>query len=68
MKYAGHNGNKHFAVRVTPFFDSAAEVWAHARLSALTNVDFVAPCANWQEHMRWNKERVGNYANCPVQE
>lgn len=60
VKFAGYVGNKHLRIRVTPFFDSAAEVkGAH---------EFIAECGNWQEHQRWNAQRVGNYAQCPVQE
>lgn len=60
VKYAGYVGNKHLSIRVTPFFNSAAEVDGE--------FEFTAPCANWQEHQRWNQQRVGNYAQCPVQE
>ena len=60
IKYAGYVGNKHCRIRVTPFFDSRAEVRG--------DFEFTAECANWQEHQRWNKERAGNYAQCPVQE
>ncbi len=59
-KYAGYTGNLHCKIRTTPFFDSYAEVKG--------DFEFKAECANWQEHQRWNQERVGNYAQCPVQE
>lgn len=60
-KFAGYVGNQHMAVRVTPFFDRPAEVTGE-------KFAFVAPCTNWEEHQRWNQERVGNYAQCPVAE
>lgn len=60
VKYAGYVGNKHLRIRVTPFFCAASEVAG--------NFEFIAECGNWQEHQRWNQERVGNYAQCPVQE
>ena len=59
-KYAGYVGNKHLRIRVTPFFDSELEVRG--------DFEFIAPCGNWDEHLRWNQQRVGNYAQCPVQE
>ena len=67
MKFAAYNGNDFCKVRITPFFDSRAEAAAAAK-SAGHLTAFTAPCANWQEHQRWNAERVGNYASCPVQE
>jgi hypothetical protein len=60
VKYAGYVGNKHCAVRVTQFFNKASEVAG--------SFEFTAPCANWKEHQRWNQQRVGNYASCPVAE
>ena len=60
VKFAGYVGNKHLSIRVTPFFNSAAEVTG--------NFEWIAECANWEEHMKWNKERAGNYASCPVEE
>jgi hypothetical protein len=59
-KFAGYVGNKHLRIRVTPFFDSAAEVTG--------SFEFIDQCGNWREHQQWNKQRVGNYAQCPVQE
>jgi hypothetical protein len=60
VKFAGYVGNEHVQVRKTPFFDTRAEV--------VGEFDFIAPCANWREHQRWNRDRVGNYAQCPVVE
>jgi len=66
-KFAAHVGNLHASARVTPFFDTAAEA-----MQAAANTDhgstFVRECANWQEHQRWNAQRVGNYAQMPVAE
>jgi len=67
MKFAAYNGNDHCKVRVTTFFDTRAEA-ADAAKAAGHLTAFVAPCANWKEHMKWNIERVGNYASCPVDE
>lgn len=67
MKYAAYTGNQHLSIRLTPFFDSRAEA-RQAALDQGHTTAWVAPCANWQEHQRWNRERVGNYASCPVQE
>jgi hypothetical protein len=58
IKYAGYVGNKHLRIRVTPFFDAASAVRG--------KFEFIDVCANWQEHQRWNQQRVGNYAACPV--
>lgn len=67
MKYAAYVGNKHAAARVTPFFDSIPE--ARAAASTTDHGDtWVAPCSNWQEHMKWNCNREGMYASMPVTE
>lgn len=66
-KFAAYNGNDFCKIRVTPFFDTRAEAASAAR-NAGELIAFTAPCANWQEHMRWNQERVGNYRDCPVTE
>ena len=60
VKFAGYVGNKHLRIRTTAFFDRPDAVQG--------NFDWVAECGNWQEHQRWNAQRVGNYAACPVQE
>lgn len=60
MKYAGYVGNKHLKIRTTRFFDTEKEV--------VGNFEFVKPCANWEQQMEWNRQRVGNYATCPVEE
>lgn len=31
-------------------------------------VTFIRECANWEEHQRWNAQRVGMYAQMPVTE
>ena len=67
MKFAAYNGNDFVKVRVTPFFDTRAEAQQAARDRAELTA-FTAPCANWEEHQRWNAARVGNYAQCPVAE
>lgn len=59
-KFAGYVGNLHLTIRVTSFFSSADEVKGE--------YEFIRQCGNWQEHQRWNQERKGNYASCPVQE
>ncbi|WP_075588317.1 hypothetical protein [Rhodoferax antarcticus] len=59
-KYAGYIGNGHITIRTTPFFDSADAV--------IGKFDYVQKCGNWQEHMKWNAERVGMYATAPVTE
>lgn len=67
MKYAAYAGNDFCKVRLTPFFDTREEARAAANMANHLSA-FIAPCANWQEHMKWNSERVGNYAQCPVTE
>lgn len=66
-KYAAYNGNDFCKIRVTPFFNTRSEASEAARKVGELAA-FTAPCANWQEHMKWNTERVGNYASCPVVE
>lgn len=67
MKFAAYVGNDHANIRLTPFFDTRAEAQAAARAAGHLTA-FTAPCANWQEHQRWNTERRGMYAQCPVVE
>ena len=67
MKFAAYLGNEHCKVRLTPFYDTRAEAHGAARAAGHLTA-FVAPCANWQEHMRWNVQRVGMYKDCPVAE
>lgn len=67
MRFAAYVGNDHAKIRVTPFFDTRTE----AKEAAITRghlESFVAPCANWKEHMKWNKQRIGMYKECPVTE
>jgi len=66
-KYAAWTGNDHLCIRVTPFFDTIQEAReAGDRTDHFQTV--VKPTGNWQEHQRWNQQRVGNYAACPVNE
>jgi hypothetical protein len=67
MMIAAYVGNKHAKVRVTPFFATHEEA-RNAAVSSGHLEAFTQECANWQEHQRWNRERVGMYATCPVQE
>lgn len=66
-KFAAHVGNHHASARVTPFFDSPAEATAAAAKTD-HGVTFVTACSNWEEHQRWNAQRVGMYAQMPVVE
>jgi hypothetical protein len=66
-KIAAYVGNKHAKARVTPFFDTHEEARKVA-IQAGHLEAFTQECANWQEHQRWNSERVGMYASMPVQE
>ena len=65
IRYAAHTGNMHCSIRVTPFFDTIAEARA-AGDATDHDQTVVKPTANWEEHQRWNQQRVGNYASCPV--
>lgn len=66
-KHAGFIGNPHLTLRVTPFHETPAQAREAARLRGYAEA-FTAPTANWQEHQRWNRARVGNYAQMPVEE
>jgi urease accessory protein UreE len=66
-KFAAHIGNLHASARVTPFFGSAAEAMAAASKTD-HDATFIRECANWEEHQRWNTQRVGMYAQMPVNE
>lgn len=66
-KYAAYVGNTNCRIRVSPFFDSIPEAReAGDKTDHAQTV--VMPCGNWQEHKKWNRERVGNYADMPVNE
>lgn len=66
-KFAVFCGSQHYAYRVTPFFDTAADAW---RAHTMSGEDYaiVRPVANWREHQAWNVERRGIYRNHPVKE
>ena len=66
-KFAAYAGNDFCKVRLTPFFDSRADAAAAAKCAGHLTA-FTAPCANWKEHQEWNKQKVGNYAQCQVAE
>jgi hypothetical protein len=66
-KFASHVGNIHASARVTPFFDTAEEA-RQAAAKTDHSVTFVRECANWQEHQKWNQQRIGNYKQMPVSE
>jgi hypothetical protein len=62
---AAYVGNKHAKVRVTPFYVTHQEARNAAVASGHLDT-FTQECANWQEHQRWNRERVGMYAHSTV--
>lgn len=64
---AAYVGNKHAKVRVTPFYGTHQEARDSASANGHLNV-FTQECANWSEHQRWNRERIGMYAQNPVTE
>jgi hypothetical protein len=66
-KFAAHIANIHCGIRMTPFFDTAAEA---REFAASNKIEFncIRETANWKEHQAWNAARVGNYASCPVAE
>lgn len=64
-KFSAKVGNLNVSIRVTPFFKTRAEVMVHAAKNEIS-YEFIDVTANWEEHVQWNTDRKGNYADCPV--